>query len=414
MSNATAPAAIPAIRPPRNPFWEVFRTFGRDELTGGVIALVATALIEGSFHLYNNGGLWGVELAAFTAVQIWVLALAGPVLEKVGFFFWHVKEARDTYHNTPVIYRKPLGFYIRNALRGGSKTLMWDILLHDPMYIGLMLLGMHIHPATPAWLLVPVAFGLAVVAVAFLEVGIGELRYVIFRDRVSRYPRSFKLERYYDARFYLDPSADPEEVIEILRNRFLPNHPVVIRNYEDHYYHQTTPPDFNGREAVIRVRDREAEPEPSRWDNEEPRPQKMISVQYIFSRVIEGAQELNQFRCFPRQKDKIYHVSHDLLAAKRVASDEIKKTCTVGVKPAQSIAIRFERRMVYDPNIMLLAVDRLYEEGKPNGHTVIEVKVYPEKLELLIEAMHFIMHQFPALQTTDPKLALIDGQGSAA
>ena len=417
MSNPAAPAAIPAIRPPRNPFWEVFRTFGRDELTGGVIALVATALIEAGFHFYNNGGLWGVELAAFTALQMWVLALAGPVLEKVGFFFWHVKEARDTYHNTPVIYRKPLRFYIRNALQGGGKTLMWDILLHDPMYIGLMLLGMHIHPATPAWLLVPVAFGLAVVAVAFLEVGIGELRYLMFRDRVSRYPRSFKLERYYDARFYLDPKADPEEVIETLRNRFLPNHPVVIRNYEDHYYHETTPPDFNGREAVIRVRDRDAEPEKT-WANDMPEPRRMVSVQYIFSRVIEGAQELNQFRCFPRQKDKIYCVMPMRKAAvgdaKLAARNEIEKECTVGVKPARTVLIEFERRMVYDPNIMLLAVDKLYAEGKPNGHTVIEVKVYPEKLELLIEAMHFIMHQFPALQTTDPKLALIDGTGATA
>ena len=70
------------IRPPANPFWEVFKTFGRDELTGGVIALAATVIIEGSFYTYNGNG-------TFTPAQIWCLALAGPVLEKFGFFFWH-------------------------------------------------------------------------------------------------------------------------------------------------------------------------------------------------------------------------------------------------------------------------------------------------------------------------------------
>lgn len=125
------------IRPPANPFWEVFKTFGRDELTGGVIALAATVIIEGGFYTYNGNG-------AYTPAQILCLALAGPILEKFGFFFWHFKEAREEYKIAPVGKRKPYWIYLKKAIRGGLKTLFWDVILHDPLYVILMFVGMNL------------------------------------------------------------------------------------------------------------------------------------------------------------------------------------------------------------------------------------------------------------------------------
>lgn len=384
-----------AIHPPRNPFWQVFRTFGRDELTGGVIALVATAFIEGGFYLYNNG--WNaVEIVGFTAVQMLALALAGPILEKVGFFFWHIKEARDTFKSTPALYRKPLGFYIRQALKGGSKTLMWDILLHDPLYVVLMLVGMKVHPATPAWLLVPVAFGLAVVAVALLEVGINEIKYYRFTKKLQKTRHHpFKLERYYDARFYLDPSVDPEEAINTLRNRFLPDQEIRTRHYDD-YYFAAELPEYNSREGALRVRCRDLHEDNDGHD-------VMLTVQYIYSRIIEGGKQLaGQFRCFPRQKEKHYQIRGHLQDALDAAGIATGILGSPTAAPYQKIS--FERRMVSKPDALLLAVDKINDDLR-----VIEVKVYPEKLELLIEAMHFVMHTFPAMQTTHPKMALMEG-----
>ncbi len=399
---------IPKIQPPASPFWEVFKTFGRDELTGGVIALVATAIIEASFYAYNTsmgGGVGGVGVEAaegvarFTAMQVILLALAGPVLEKVGFFVWHVKEARDTFKSTPILYRKAYSHYVKQALRGGGKTLMWDILLHDPMYIGLMLAGMKIHPNTPPWLLVPVAFGVAVVAVAFLEVAANELRYLWFIRTISK--EKFELERYYDARLYLDPGVDPEQVITVLKNRFLPAQEIHTRQYQDHYY-SVDLPEYNGRQGRLRVRERDADTSESWQDDGSSKAEKTFTAQYIYSRTIEDSQErVGQFRFFPRKKDKHYRMCYDLHEAKQVARRQLSDR---GLPRCDDpVVVEFVRRMVYQRDALYMAVDAINDSWR-----VIELKVYPDKLPLLIEAMHFAMHYFPALQTTDHKIDLIE------
>lgn len=384
---------VPRIVVPANPFWEVFRTFGRDELTGGVVALAATGALEGAFHLTGTSGPW----------QMWALALAGPIFEKVGFFFWHIKEARDTYRSTPVRYRKELNHYIKTALRGGGKTLLWDLLLHDPMYVGLMMLGMSIHSGTPAWLLVPVAFGLAVVAVAVLEVAINEMRYWLFRhERANGLPTVmnnlsmaesaadfFERETYYDARLYLDPSVDAEKAIETLKNRFLPEQDIHTRHYEDHYY-QAELPEYNGRQGRLRVRCRDAD--------DDLGGSKMITVQYIYSRATERAGK-GQYRYFPRIKDKFYHTTSSIPAALHVGSRHAR---LYGCEEPPT-RIEFIRRMVHAPEALFIAIDSIND-----SYRVIEIKAYAEKLPLLIEAMHFVMHHFPALQTTDRKVDLIN------
>ena len=386
------------LQPPANPFWEVFKTFGRDELTGGVVALASTAAIEGAFYLHNTSQAVEVGASGFTTTQMWLLALAGPVLEKVGFFFWHIKEARDTYNNTPVLFRKNRSFYIAQALRGGGKTLMWDMLLHDPLYVVLMLVGMSVHPATPAWLLVPVAFGLAVVAVAFLEVAINELRYWVFQRRLANrreWDERFELERYYDVRFYLDPSIDPEAAIATLRNRFLPDEEIRHRHYSDHYY-PVELPEYNGRQGKLRVRCR---------GKSDDGHQKMISIQYIYSRTTENEPK-GQYRFFPRLKDKHYCV-REAYSLEHTLSKGRKEACrypsTGDADPPQPVEIQFVRRMVYKRDTLYLAVDSIND-----SYCVIEVKAYPDKLEALIEAMHFVMHHFPAMQTTDHKIDLIE------
>lgn len=59
--------------------------------------------------------------------------------------------------------------------------------------------------------------------------------------------------------------------------------------------------------------------------------------------------------------------------------------------------------MVHQKDTLFIAVDSIND-----SYRVIELKAYPAKLELLIEAMHFVMHYFPAMQTTDNKIDLIE------
>lgn len=365
------------IRPPANPFWEVFKTFGRDELTGGVIALVATAFIEGGFYFYNGEGI-------FTPLQMLCLAIAGPILEKFGFFFWHFKEAKNIYKTTPVDDRKPYEFYLKKAFRGGLKTLIWDLLLHDPLYILLMLFGMKVHPSTPAWLLVPIAFAIAVVAVTVLEVTFNEIRYFFFRREKRQ--RGYELESYLDARFYLDSKIDALVVIERLRDQFLPDCEIYTRSYEDHYFTAELPK-FNSREGKMRLRRRGKDEGES------------ISIQYIYTRTIEdGRSTVGQFRFFPRKKDKHYRMFSDFDTALVVAKNEAAE---LGCKDKPQ-KIEFQRFMAYRSDTIFIAVDSI------NGDLrVIELKVYHDKPKLLIEAMRFVMHHYPARQTTHRKIDLM-------
>ena len=69
--------------------------------------------------------------------------------------------------------------------------------------------------------------------------------------------------------------------------------------------------------------------------------------------------------------------------------------------------VKFTRYAVYDRNVMLVAVDVI------NGETdqpfiVVELKVYPGKEALLIEAMRYVMHRYPAMQTTHHKIDLLE------
>jgi len=399
---------VPIIKPPANPFWRVFRTFGRDELTGALIALIATACLEATLHaagglevspggsvVIGPGG--GLKIVGYVTWQVVALALAGPIFEKIGFFFWHFRDAYRIYHSTPALYRESRGHYIKQAFQGGMKTLLMDLLIHDPLYVGLMMLGMYAYPVTPAWLLVPLAFGLAVMIVATLEVGFQEVRYATFKWRLqydSECPFD-GVERYLDARFYLGKVDDVEAVIKALQSRFLPQTTPEIWFYEDNYFDAQLP-EFNGREGILRARQRHQEPSDKQGSG------PVTTLQYVYSRITEnGRQVAGQFRCFPRQKDKIYRMYYGVDGIER-AKDKGQRSN--GAKKCISV-VKFKRYLLRKQDKIYIAVDQF-----ENRSCVIEVKVYPAQIELLIEAMHFVMHRFPALQTTRNKTELLGAE----
>jgi len=58
---------------PGSPFWSVFRRFGRDELIAMIINVIGTAIVN-----------------FFIAIPL-ILSIAGPILEKIGFFPAHLR-----------------------------------------------------------------------------------------------------------------------------------------------------------------------------------------------------------------------------------------------------------------------------------------------------------------------------------
>lgn len=364
---------------PTHPFWEVFRTFGRDEIIAGLLAITATAILEFIFFSLN---------IPKTGNALLLLILAGPIVEKFGFFIGHINDARNVYKETPECQRKPLGHYCKNAFRGGLKSLIEDILIHDPLYIGLIYLGTFAHPQTPIWLLVPIAFGAAVVIVAFLEVMFVEHLYKKFKRKLIG--KGFGSEIYNEARFFIPLNQiNPERVIEQLREEFLPEEEAVCVDYHDRYYDNELP-EYNARKAIVRLRER------GRRDNTVVR-----TLQVVYTRAVEhSTSDDDQFRFFPQKKDKIYLEQDSVEDAGKFV--EFNKLLKVDFShPSRDIS--FKRHVVTSNDKIFISVDSIDDQD----FAVIEIKAYIGREAMLKEAMRYVMHQFPVLQTTYNKFELV-------
>lgn len=382
------------IQVPANPFWTVLRTFGRDEFIAGVISIIITAGIEGFFWLR------GVPPGVGTALM---LAFAGPVFEKIGFFVGHIRDAAKVYNETPIEIRKPRGFYIKKAFQGGTKSLIEDVLVHDPIYAGLMLGGMKFHPETPVFLLVPIAFGLAVVVVAFLEVAFHEFRYWRFQRQL--FAQGFAKESYLESRLYLDASVDSDVVLQLLQTRMFPNSQIRTLTYNDIYCVTDEMPEFNARIGKIRVRNR-SDVDPERkyttrdWVN---------TIQLVYTRAIEASEEVSQFRYFPMRKDKFYRF---LEKGNEEGHQEVGRVreAFFSKNPADSLTrnvqrLSFIRQVIHKPEL-LVSVDTMGGDAP----VLVEIKAYPQHVQYLKEALRLILHHFPATQVTHGKSELVAGK----
>lgn len=387
---------------PANPFWKVLRTFGRDEFYAGVISILVTGCLEVFFWLQ------GIPPGAGT---ILVLAFAGPIFEKIGFFVGHFRDALRVYQETPKDIQKPLTYYLKRAFQGGAKSLAQDILVHDPIYAGLMLGGMHFNSGTPAFILVPIAFGVAVILVAALEVGVHEIRYHLFRKKLASL--GFARESYLESRLYLEPNFDPQQVITKLRDKFFPGVPIRTLEYQDNYCLGCEElPEFNSRSGKLRIRNRGHLDKPDEWVN---------TVQLIYTRAVEDSDGLSQFRCFPLRKDKFYKLMPPWITRTLGETTEDALKYAMGLPlslradpywikqlhcphPDHSHShplypITFVRQVVHSKEL-LISVDSV------NGFHLVEIKAYPAHAQRLKEAMRYVMHHFPVMQMTHGKSEL--------
>lgn len=351
------------ISVPPHPFWGVFRRFGRDES----IAMIVNVL-----------GTWVVSLFFSSA---WVLSLTGPAVEKLGFFPAHFWEARQLWLTTPRSKRHPLRFYLKRALKGGGVSLAEDVLVHDPLYILLMLGGLALYPGAPAWLLAGASFIVAVFGVAGLELGVTECRYWLFKRRLAS--NGFSLESYYEARFLIAAKEKPSEALGRLVTEFGLNAQLAFE-FRDSYF-DTDLPTYAGRTPRVRLRECHASgAEPKR------------SIQVTFTRAAEQqSEDPDQHRYFPIRKDKMcYHIG--------VLTDESTDTA-VGMCRGAPRTLEFRREFVRDDEI-LASADQV-SGNQP--YWVLELKARRD-IARLVSVMRFIMTEFPVVQTTCGKEELMN------
>lgn len=365
------------IELPGSPFWNVFKRFGRDESVAMFVNVIGTAIVS-----------------LFSASVV-LLSVAGPIVEKIGFFPAHIWEAWKIYKTSS--NKKPLRYYIWRAVKGGSVSLFEDILIHDPIYILLMMLGFFVYPETPAWLLASVSFIVAVFVVAFLEVGITELRYMFFKSKAKKY--GFDLEKYYEARFFIDAKTDPSKVIEIIVKEFGLEHQQLLQYYD--VYYNAKLPSYSGRQAKIRYRKRT---NPNSLVELKNLPAgHFYTAQIVYTRAMESSSDtLEQYRFFPIAKEKLYYMyfpSTDETAKQlpdKRANNFLNSICGEELN-----TIKFVRYVAFNDEL-LVSTDRV--RGNKNYY-LLEVKTR-KNIKALLRAMRFIMLELPVVQTTYGKLEI--------
>lgn len=374
------------IQMPANPFWDVFKRFGRDE----AIAMVINVLGTGAIDIFLNSNS-AITLAGPISrrTKDLILSISGPVVEKAGFFPAHFYEALTEYRSTPDEERDALSTYFKRATRGGMKSLAYDVAVHDPLYVAMMWLGLKTLPTTPAWLLALGSFVGAVFAVAGLEVGITELAYMNHKRSLRK--AGFGLETYFESRFAISVDKDPEQVLDAVKAEFNLLEQSTHK-YHDRYF-QNHLPSYSGRIPKLRLR--------QRTDEDGTRIQ---TAQIVYTRTSELATGAEQFRYFPQRKDKMYFLlDHEMPESLDEVRDKIaQRILKRAQKQTDALDIRFERAIARDPKALLIAVDKV-ETTRP--FFIVELKVHKDK-GLLREAMRFVMKEFPVVQTTHGKYDL--------
>ncbi|MDO8555914.1 MAG: hypothetical protein Q7R96_01945 [Nanoarchaeota archaeon] len=357
------------IKIPGSPFWTVFKRFGIDELIAMIINILGTVIMS----LFFTHPL--------------LLSITGPIVEKIGFFVAHLKEAISIYKTTAHNKRKHLSFYLKDAFKHGMKSLIEDILIHDPLYIIFMFFGLLIYPATPVWLLSATSFIVAVFAVSGLEVLYTELQYKRFKRHMIK--KGFHLESYYESRFFISAKENPKKVIDKVVQTFNLS---TTKNltYNDKYF-GTTLARYSGRIPKIRLRQR-TNSRTKGW---------IQTAQIIYTRPNETANtQYEQYRYFPIRKEKLYYVLEKNMPKnlQEISQETIRKSLLTAYDQSKPKRVNFVRTFAHDKEL-LISVDKI---NKTRDFYVLELKVYTD-IKLLIEAMRYVMREFPVVQTTDGK-----------
>jgi hypothetical protein len=383
-NNVRSPAAPEEpLRLPGSPFWNVFKGFGRDEM----IALCINVI--------------GTVVAGFFVSSVFLLALVGPVIEKVGFYIAHVYEASLLYRATPKHLRETRLAYAARALRGGTHSLLWDVLFHDPFYI-LFFLALSLYEGVPLWLSTSTSFVLAVAVVSALQVAWNEFRFLQLQSTMRR--SGFRDDAYLEARFYVLDGMSPREAVSRLEALFLPGEKVVLE-YHDTYL-TTNLPQFSGRIPVVRLRRRTYDEVSAAWLDKE----KVMAVgfaqtlQVVYTRPREEQTgTLEQFRFFPVEKQKFFMplwMRHMPCTVEEIGNPEVVRKLRIrGV----GTSIHFTRTVLRDRTKKLyMGVDAL--PGNLKG-CIIELKVRHDSA-LMLASMRTVMREFNVTQTTRQKVDL--------
>lgn len=400
-----------AIKLPSSPFWEVFKTFGRDEMFAMLVNIGATFLVALLIPLITVNYLLipiGISSMNFIFVdviylKVGAIALAGPIFEKVGFYIGHIKDAIFEYRKR-LTNDHTLSYYYKRAVKRGTSSLIKDILIHDPIYVLLMTYGIITLPGL--WLTVEQSFGipgegvlavisfvLAVFVVSFIDIAWQELSFKKFVYQLKK--KGFGVEKYYEVRFLINKTEDPKIILEKIKDKFnLPQNTVIP--YNDYYYNHDLSK-FSTRVPKFRIRSRTSCEDGS----------IMNTIQVVYTKTFEEfSNQLSQYRYFLTKKWKIYKILNNktLIKSFEEAKKEFKNMDGFLKKRifSENGKVMFSRDFTNFEDGLFVSVDNV---DRDKDNIVVELKVCNDKY-LLKEAMEFVMNKFDTIQTTKGKIEM--------
>jgi hypothetical protein len=365
---------------PENPYVTSLKTFGLDELLAGIV---------------DAGATTAASFVVPAAYKMMVLPFVGPVLEKVGFFPQHIWKAYNVYKTTPPSKREPLSHYVKEALRNGGANLAKDVLVHDPIYIGLMAGGLYALPQVPPGFLSASSYIIGVLAVAGIDVTKDELLYARAKNRLKH--AGFGIERYYEARFWVKGDKNTDSLLAGLVKEFGLNHERSVE-YEDRYFKNNFTP-YSGRTVKVRLRHRRAT-EKEQLELNLPGPW-MDSLQVVYTRAKEHANGLDQCRYFPMLKEKLWLKLRQGAMPARI--EDVKNKAATDIVLAATTNEQHElhfSRTMFTGKELAACTDTMR-----HGFRLVELKVWKDT-RLLQQAMRYAMIECPVIQTTHGKYEL--------
>ncbi len=377
------------IQVPGNPFRGIAVTFGAAEMASLVVGVAGTAGLD---YALNNNLL---PFATSPEVQTLMLALVSPVIEKVGLVgFPLVKCVKEYLEGGNCMDRPELWKYLSGGLKQGLANIGRDISAHDPLYSIMMGAGLLAMPQIPSGVWSFVSFVTALGLVVVGEVGLKEAAYALDQYKLKK--AGFKPEKYLETRFYVG-TDEPLSLLEKMSTRFGLESDIMTGEYRDRYFSTRGLHGYNGRTPALRLRQRASET---------PTEGLKKSMQIIHTRASEIARKApEQYRYFPVEKDKFWAPlgqSEMPWTTEKIENPTLRRIhrqATTG----ECSDVRFSRSAVQNPKTILVSVDNV---NSHNGNLyVVEIKSWKdtESIRVLVDAMRYVMMEYPVWQTTHGK-----------
>ncbi len=340
-------------------------------------------------------GITKAALSANAAAK-WI-PVSGPIAEKLIFLGRHMIEAKKIYKSTPEKSRKPYGYYLKDGIKHGFVNMTKDLIYHDPLYAGLMVLGMQLTEIHPS-LLSLADYVLSVPAAVAIDVGVDYARHTHNIHKLKK--AGFTAEKYYESRFFILNEKNPNDVLEMLMKEFNLDFTGTVR-YTDRYF-DVDDKGLSGRTVRMRIRNRQMrEFEKGLWarTSEGFKQEESNMLQIVYTRAKEQKTKNDQCRYYPSKKEKVYAIINpDATSIDQITDDKIRaigKKLLVSDKKYKPII--FNRGVARDQEAAI-CVDNMYSD---RPFYVLEDKVYTDT-RLQKEIMRFIMVECPvvAKQTT--------------